>query len=333
MVDVKTFKTITDKETRIHEVEIENDIPKSWNIIYSENVSAPKALMKYYRADEYGYNVLKEGKIWASHPFSFNDPFDCSVQMWDKNNFPKNFAIEHLRNTKAQLKKTRINLQEKDSFNSIERLRKGYLEILLKFIGIFCLNDNKNSELFWGYYNNHEGYSIAFDSDVLSYHWRMKPLKVEYDDVENFQKFSLIEDEVKDSNILPKIVRWASLKKKEWSHENEWRFIFLDIDFLETNRLKKFPANSIIEITLGYKYFIDQEKDFRSYRQTDKIITFEFLPQDNQIKLYILSEIYENGIELYQVELSEDFKLLKRKIEILEIKNNKVTIFYSDITK
>ena len=332
MISIKPFPTKTKYESRIHKIEIKDGIPIP-SIEYSKNYHVPKQLIKYYSADEYGYKVLKEGKIWASNPLSFNDPFDCSVQMWEMNNFPKDFVIWHLEQLKNKLKEFHIILKETDISDSFESLRRRYFEVFLRTMGIFCLNDNINSELFWGYYNSHEGFSIVFDSEILNSQWKMKPLKVEYDDVINFEKISLIEVEVENKYIFSKLLRWATLKKIEWVHENEWRYIFFDIDFVLQNRQKEYFDEALLEVVLGYKFFIEQVIDFRDNRHSNSIRIFEFKPQDNQYKLHLLSHIYDKGIRLYQIELSDDYKLYKRQLELLEVKNNKVSIFYTDIIK
>ncbi|MBN2637296.1 MAG: DUF2971 domain-containing protein [Prolixibacteraceae bacterium] len=334
MNEIKTFPTKTKEETRIHKVEVKNKISIPSIEYVNINHQVPKELIKYYRANELGYKVLNEGKIWASHPLSFNDPFDCPIQMWNKNDFPVEFAKRHIEIIKEELKKNGIILNERQNLKSVESIRKYYFDLVLKCLGIFCLNDNKNSELFWGYYNDHEGISVVFDTNILSFDWNMKPLKVEYVSVEDFQKISLISEEVESNDFLPKVVRWTTLKKSNWIHENEWRYIFLDIIYpYEETRLKEYSEKAIKEIILGYKFFNDQIKDNRDRVQPNNIITYEIKPQDNQYKLHILSHVYEKGINLYKVELSEEFELTKRKIDILEIKANKVTIFYTDIIK
>jgi len=51
------YKTATENESRIHKVEIENDIPISWEINYGNKVEIPKSLVKYYSPNKYGYEV------------------------------------------------------------------------------------------------------------------------------------------------------------------------------------------------------------------------------------------------------------------------------------
>ena len=90
------------------------------------------------------------------------------------------------------------------------------------------------------YYVIFQGFSVNFKSEILSSDLGFNPIKVEYDEVDCIKKIALIFDEFKNKDLFPKIVRWATLKKQEWYHENEWRYLFFDIDLGQTNRLRKF---------------------------------------------------------------------------------------------
>jgi hypothetical protein len=333
MEEINPFISKTKREIRVHKVE-RKDTLLTPSIEYSNNYEIPKLLTKYYRADNYGYNVLKEEKIWAAHPNGFNDPFDCSVKMWKLDDFPKEFVKAHLNDLKVELKKKGLILEETDSSGSIESIRRQFFEFYLRMMGIFCLNSDDNSDLLWGYYNNQEGFSIVFNSDILNSIWKIRPLKVEYESIRHFKKLTLIQKEIENFDVVPKIIRWTTLKKKNWFHENEWRYIFFDIVFeYQDSRLKSFPKEAINEVVLGYKYFREQIDNHRDNFLTDDTRSFDFLPEDNQYKWYILSNIFEKQFELYQIELSEEFEFRKRKIEILEMSKNRVVIYYSEIFK
>ena len=106
---------------------------------------------------------------------------------------------------------------------------------------------------------------------------------------------------------------------------------FFDINYsCHEPRKKIFPSNAIKEVVLGYKFFKEQIDSNRDHWEDDYIRVFDFIPQDNQYKIHILSEIFERRIELYQVELSEEFELLKRKIIIQKIKPTQVEVKYTD---
>lgn len=313
---IKSFKTVTEKETRIHEV-IEKEeiiIPK---IHYSHPNSIPKNLLKYYRPDKLGFSVLKEKRIWATNPLHFNDPFDCSSQLWDLATFPvdemKRFLNEFLPNGV----KTNIHIMN---------LRKIFTELFLRFIGVYCLNDESNNDLFWGYYNEHKGFSITYNTEVLNSYWGMKPLKVEYAKVESFEKISFVIEELYNQNIISKVIRWATLKKEEWIHEDEWRYVFLDINLANTNRLKEYPEGAISEIVFGYKYFPSQDSEHVADNSTKYCFGGDLKENYSYQVLKFLKE--KKNLTLKRIDLKEDFSLAKRRIHIGEIRNNHITIIH-----
>jgi hypothetical protein len=312
---IKSYATKTKYENRIHEVEFENEIPKNWQIKYSNSVIIPKTLVKYYSANKIGFKVLEESKIWATHPFDFNDPFDCSIQLWDIETFPFVETKLFLNNFLPRGFPSEADVYE---------TRHVFLELALRFIGIYCLNEKAKSDLFWGYYNNHKGFSIEFNTEILNLAFGNVPYKIEYKDLEINDKIILNSD-LSSHELYPKILRWLTLKKKDWIHENEWRYLFLDIDLGNTNRGKAFPLKAINEIILGNKFFSAADDDKWLNRTTAKFIFKNDL--ENNYTYKILSFLYKNPeIKLKQVFMNENFTLTEKRIFILKIKDNQVII-------
>jgi hypothetical protein len=315
MAETYLYKTTTENDSRIHKVEIENNIPISWEIEYGNKVDIPRRLVKYYSANQYGYQVLKNGEIWAAHPLDFNDPFDCSIQMWDINSFPHKEAKRIIDEFVFFGKDSNLNLFE---------TRKLLLELILRFIGIYCLNDKLNSDLFWGYYNNHLGFSIQCETEILNNHLGLCPFKVEYKHLKEDDKLSLIPTELINRKIFSKLLRWVTLKKQEWMHENEWRYVFMDIELGNKNRKRKIPMNSIQEIILGYKFFSKTSNEWIGKNSKNYIFNEDF---ESNYSYMILKFLYKNQkIPLKQVYLNEDFTFTDGIIHIKEINGNKVTI-------
>lgn len=314
MTEIKPFKTETEKEVRLHEVRISGNtlIP---SIKYSNDHQIPQNLIKYYKADKNGYNVLKESKIWATNPLDFNDPFDCPFQMWNLDTFPfeemKNFLNDFLP-------------EGFPSNSNILKTRQVFFELQLIFTGIYCLNDNLNSDLFWGYYNNHTGFSIVFNTPVLNSYWGLTPLKVEYGIMGNFDKLSLLAEDFENFNVFSKILRWTTIKKDEWKHENEWRYVFFDIDLGNTNRLRQFPFKAITEFVLGFRFFRDAE----SSCENSGIYKYKFNLEDNINYSLEILKLMTNQLDcpIYQIALTEEFKLFHQRIFIKDISGNEVTI-------
>lgn len=315
MEEVRTYITKTNLVTRVHEVTLESKIPKNWQIKYSNNISIPKFLIKYYSADLNGFNVLRKNEIWASNPFSFNDPFDCSIQMWDIDLFQYNEMKQFVEEFIFFGQKSELNIYD---------VRKIFFELVLRMVGIYCLSEKVNSDLFWGYYNNHKGFSIEFDEEILNETFNCIPYKIEYKEFERSDKIAMTYNDLEDGNIYAKILRWCTLKKGDWLHENEWRYLFMDINIGNTNRKRPFPLKAINVIVLGYKFFSEADDKWVNSSVTE--YTFNKKVRFNYA-FKILYWLYKRPeIKIKRVVLTEDFKLLELEIRIQKIEGNVVAI-------
>lgn len=292
-----------------------------------EEQSIPEKLIKYCRCDKNSCDALLNNYLWAAYPLQFNDPFDCSEKIWDINSFSYELILKNFPDFHDVFSKDQHNFQR----------RRLFIEMFSP--GIICLNErsDKNEDILWGYYSNQEGFCIEFNSAVLTENFKnAEIIKVDYKDPNKINKIWL-------TNIDKNFREWISVKKKMWSAENEWRFIFWECTSLQhhplynlgdkRHRQKIYDIEAIISITLGYRFFAEQVHNQRKESLTDDTDRYSFLPQDNSCKLNILTYAYERGIDLYHIDLTEKFEFIKRKIEILEIKSNKVTIYYTGIIK
>jgi hypothetical protein len=289
----------------------------------------PETLIKYYECNNLNCDALLNSYLWASYPLQFNDPFDCSEKFWDANSFTYEAIIGIIED-----KKFKKRFSSKESNHQRRRL---FMELFAP--GVICLNEpcNEREDLLWGYYTNHEGFSIEFDCSALQKEFNTALfVKVEYTDLVKETKGCI-------NNVPNEFVRWARLKKDIWKNEQEWRFVFSpdecngyhpifrmgDISV----RQKKYALKAIRGITLGYRFFGEQIHKQRKLELSENTFAFDFLPEDNSATWHLLSTIYERGIELFQVELSEDFSLKKREIKILEISKSRIIVYYSNIVK
>ena len=193
-------------------------------IEYPETTDPPKELIKFYSITQNGVNALTEGFIWAANPLTFNDPFDCPIQLWNGS------------------------------------LTKEFHDVIKKSLGIICFHEFSlnDQDILWGYYTDQKGFAIKFSSHKLIKHWG-DPFKVEYIAINELDHFNL---PPKKEDIFPMILRWVTQKKHIWKNENEWRFIFplLKIDSctgdtIEMEREKKYDPLGIEEVILGLKFF------------------------------------------------------------------------------
>lgn len=274
----------------------------------------PETLLKYYKCDQFSLSVLKDKKIWASNPQMFNDPFDCAIQFWSIENFPREYVIDQLNE---------IDPFNKHSALSNFSLREIYFKGFLEMFGLFCVNPGDNKDLFWGYYNDHRGFAIKFKTKELQREWPFELKKINYKTTRE-----LIDEKVfftQDKKINTKNAKhWFTIKKDEWILENEWRFIFVLNPHLSEPRKIDYDPNSVHEIILGYRFFEGTESEYKLKGKFK--FTFKVTKEENyNLKIMETLGKYPR-YPLRQVVLTEDFGLYELPISIEEINGNEVTI-------
>ena len=266
-------KSYTSKGGRIHYSYISGR--KILNHIeYPETIEPPKELIKFYSVTQNSVNALTNGYLWATNPFDFNDPFDCPIQLWNSTSFANNLFDREI-----------------------------FYKTRLATLGIICLNEFslKDQDVLWGYYTNQEGFAIKFNSHHLINNWGF-PFKVDYLKKSKLDYFNLdmLESPI---DVFPMFLRWSTQKKRVWKNENEWRFIFsnleadsLTIDAPKGERSKKYNSSAIKEIILGFKFFhqtnMVEESINRSYYIIDgnrhklqnEILNFLSFPSEIPVK-------------------------------------------------
>lgn len=254
----------------------------------------PKELTKYYACNEFSYDALKNNYLWASNPLQFNDPCDCSIKAWEEQTFREDIVKKHIP-----------NFSEK-SFPISNRDQ--VIEVLLSKLGIICLNNNEKEfeDIIWGYYSNHSGFSISFNLEILSKDLnRTTPEKVNYKRVDELERFGLSDN----TDEFPWTVRsWVSQKKLIWKPENEWRYIFFDIDYENSSSRKKYyKQESINKVTLGLNFF---GKNREPIKGTTQAFIYNPTKELDLINYRILKHLTDNTkSEVWWMFQGEDMKL------------------------
>ena len=181
---------------RIHKASISWSTKKQeFEIIYSDKPVLPEKLVKYFSLNGDSIDALYNNYLWAANPLSFNDPFDCPMQLW-------NFDSFSLQNCKNYINSKFYHLLRDNPKHN----RSIVLEILFASLGIICLNEfrHENQDVIWGYYTNQKGFSITYNTHSLINKWG-QPFKIEYTD--ELDRFEL------DNIFFAKTLRWGTQKK------------------------------------------------------------------------------------------------------------------------
>jgi hypothetical protein len=283
----------------------------------------PETLIKYYECNKYNCEAVINSYIWASHPKQFNDPFDCPMEVWDKNSFSDDIF------------KKIIHPDFYKNFGHIlmRNPRDEYIKFMNLFTGIICLNKyvEKNEDLLWGYYNQQKGFSVEFSSYELSNNFNSVPEEVQYREPNQFRIFQIPKNIQDASALFPLLTDWIKQKKRIWENESEWRYIFFDCNYdpcsgygmIET-RKKEFSLDSIKRITLGFKFF-----DGCYLEKTEKGFKYDISKDGNiKEKKKLLRFIKKNQVRLDWINLF-NLKLVRVTIEIEMINCKTISFKYS----
>jgi len=258
--------------------------------------SIPRELIKFYSINEHSVDALLNKYLWAAHPLTFNDPFDCPIQLWNLDSFTE-------KEMRRMIKSPFSNYIS----NDVIKNRTTFLGHFYRFTGIICLNEYSlvNQDVLWGYYTNQEGFAIKLDNTQLMSIWG-EPFKVKYHNEEELKHFDIHMIENPQESLVP----WATQKKEVWSVENEWRFIFFDLkrntksmETSKSERKKKYPSSAIQEIILGLEFFNSKNIvevserysiyiiDTSKHKLQNDILSFLSLPSKIPVKQMYMKQV------------------------------------------
>jgi hypothetical protein len=143
----------------------------------------------------------------------------------------------------------------------VERLPDQLLSRLNR-LRVFCLAERPDSVQMWGYYaQEHAGVVLAFDTLTLERHWEVPTERVTYaESLPEIVDPNLFLDYILCADPLPSVDHreaaraWTLTKAQGWSHEEEWRFVFMAAptdDTLFTDQA--FPEDALVGLVAGCK--------------------------------------------------------------------------------
>lgn len=246
-------------------------------------------------------NSLKNNQLWVASPKTFNDPYDCMMNIDIKDEvmektkivlqelFGDSIANELLNKTKDVQNQANNNLRpefDKIVKNGTEEIQEGL------FVSCFSELSNLNSILMWSHYaNQHRGFCVEYDYREIN-RLRIKDntiIPILYSDKPNICEVK-IDTRVE---ILQYQLGIAFTKSTEWEYEKEWRLI-------EINDEDQKGKNGFLIP------FVRPKRIYMGCRISD------------QLREDIIKYCYANNIDLYQMKLvSGTFRLEKEKVPIL----------------
>ncbi|MDQ0065917.1 DUF2971 domain-containing protein [Chryseobacterium lathyri] len=291
----------------------------------------PEEIYKYYSITKNSITALKDLKLYATHPFLFNDSIDSSELILDFRNISKERYIsfyERIINREEFLKHDFGSLYEEDKKRKFYDIRNAIYTTFSRNFGIISLTTIPFNILMWSHYTNETGFVIEFDTkklldsikinkDVNNYCFR----PVQY--VENIEFIDVFSKDFSTPDVS--FLYATTIKRNEWEYENEWRLsiykndmgipfsnLYPDTNDYEgsDNRFFHYSLDSIHSISLGKHFFngkncefVNEGNIFTLYRRDDEknkendelfIELVNHLAENFNDNLYMSGE-YENG--------------------------------------
>lgn len=193
--------------------------------------------------------IFTERKLFFPSPATFNDPFDCCMDIFHLPSTPeerrefgtqvikKNYPTRQQRRHQIRKHEKRGTLSEWDT----EAYRED-LQSVMNQRGILCLSESHDNLLIWSHYTDgHTGLCLVLNfkpiiaqADPRSLHL----VPVWYSKEYRFARVS------GDQKNLDKVLR---TKSKAWEYEKEWRLIWVD----GAGKHFTCPEDSLVGVILG----------------------------------------------------------------------------------
>ena len=281
----------------------------------------PKTIFRYLKFNDYSVNGILNSQVWASQPDTFNDIFDSSHSLIDVS------KVEwgHIKQLYEPIEDAeRLFNTDKGSF--LRDFHFTFYQFMLSKMGVMCTTGSYCNELFWSYYNNHEG--ICLEYDFLNFPPNfMGPFPMNYVDEDNFKKIDF-------SQYAPYVsfLMLTNIKKSIWKHEDEYRFLIEpektgefvttgkyqndDNPYPRSLRLVNIPQDSLKSITISFRLF--NNGDIINGFQEGHIISFN--SHNSELKIKLFDFIIKNNITVYSMEYhKETLKFNRRQLKISPI--------------
>ncbi|MEE4075186.1 DUF2971 domain-containing protein [Pseudomonas viridiflava] len=184
-------------------------------------MSTPPYLYKYQKVTEHSLLSLVEGTVWMASPDSFNDPFDCAINL-DQNKLSESVAhaldlVSKARNAPVDESLSAVRPEDETAYAEL----RASLKAQIQAIGVLCLSETPCEILMWSHYaQNHKGFCIEYSVDESSL-LRAMAQPVRYTDAYPSLSVKNLPGDA-EQNFLDVCLY---TKAKQWSYEKEWRVI------------------------------------------------------------------------------------------------------------
>ncbi|SOD99792.1 DUF2971 domain-containing protein [Spirosoma fluviale] len=196
-----------------------------------------KLIYKFYRINEYLFDLLISNQLYFSTINQFNDPYDCHFALKELPSYENfEFFMKQASFSKENYE-YHSDMYKKEPENCLTPILEG-VKKQLTYFGICCFAGNKDNFLMWSHYaDSHKGVCLGFDYEMLTKQF------TQFDNVEyNNEPYFF------DITDISKSISNAILRKSaDWRYEEEVRFL------MERSKTCAFDIGALREINFGLK--------------------------------------------------------------------------------
>lgn len=272
-----------------------NSAENKFEVIPNIKIQKPKTLFKYFSMETHHIETLKHLYLWAAHPDTYNDLYDC---YYNVQNFHPEFMIHYMSNYQ-RLEIVKANYA-KNPKSFTEGFKHFFRADIFRKYGLVSFSETVSNILLWSYYNKNKGFAIEFDYSLFPSNFH-GPFFMNYRaDYNN-------ELSIESEKEVPLMLLYIStIKNKQWIHEREWRVIVESPkdkimfapkiqqlkDLGGHDRKFDYPFEAIKSVALA-NYFFEIEE---IYWPNDKILCITLLEEVDK-KSTILNFLVEREIK------------------------------------
>lgn len=232
--------------------------------------------------------IIEDQSLKFTNPKSFNDPFDCDIDLLEFNFSEKGIEINQ------DLEKLKVALQVqygKDKSELIDKLTNTRFESIyrnsqLKKIdksSVCCFSLDYSNKVMWSHYSDHhKGVCLIFDLDFEEpfLDFDSKRVTQGFVNYENYEPINYM------SSKINGIVRLFLTKSKDWEYEREFRIMIFD-----KSGLFKFKKGFLKGAILGLRSTdadCDNIKTICKLHGFDDLIYARFVKEKLDMKLVLV---------------------------------------------
>jgi hypothetical protein len=224
----------------------------------------PKTLYKYRDwGNQYHSSLLKDNQVFFASPSSFNDPFDCGIEIaYHLLQTDEKLRQEYFRlvvdrykpHLSAENKAKEVNrlIDEKRYMDDqyMAHMHKQSLSKLNQKYGVLSLTPINDNILMWSHYaNSHKGFCVGMDSEKLYESIGGSLGTVNYSD--SYPEIS------PNMDLVEQMILQTRSKAHFWGYELEYRHI----KNIENERIFTLVPDTITEVILGAAISIEHKTE------------------------------------------------------------------------